>query len=460
MELRTRKSTVLTLALAFALAASLLAACGPAPVDPPNVILVLVDTLRADHMSLYDYERETTPRLDVLAARGAVFEQARSQAACTFPSANVILTSTPMITFLGRSSDDEGGVMGIPPHVPTLAETFRDAGYRTAAVSASPIVRNTPGKHNPGGGFGAGFEFFDESCTWLEADCVINEAYDWLGTVQEGPYFRYLHFMEPHGYFRPEDVYFSGEYTGDNPWIAKGDPNPIIDSVHGDGEEVHWTDADLEHLMDLYDDEIRSLDTRMAPFLEQQLADGNTLVSLVSDHGESFLEKDHMGHCRSVWDADVRIPLLFLGPGIEPVRWSRPVEAMDLAPTLVELARLEAPETFRGSNLAPIFRTQPADTDASAMSEASRWRSLVKDRYKVVELRSGDGKRASLQLFDIVADPRETNDLAGDKPDVAQELLDLLLARTAAARGNKKQLEAERELDEHIEQLRALGYLE
>ena len=94
------------------------------------------------------------------------------------------------------------------------------------------------------------------------------------------------------------------------------------------------------------------------------------------------------------------------------------------------------------------------------MSEASRWRSLVEGRYKIVELRSGEGKRVSLQLFNISADPEETRDLAAEQPELAQRLLEQLLTRAEAARGDKKEIESLRDLEAQIEQLRALGYLE
>lgn len=428
--------------------------------DPrPNVILVLVDTLRADHMSLYGYERDTTPRLDRLARRGAVFEQARSQAACTFPSANVILTSTPALAFLGRTEEDPGGVMGIPPEIPTIAQVFQEAGYRTAAISASPIVRKSPGKFNPGGGFGAGFDAFDESCTWKKGDCVLDLADAWL-TGGEGPYFLYLHLMEPHGPYQPESKHFAGRYQGEHGWIEEGNPRPIIARVHSDGEDVQWTEGDLQHLRDLYDDEIRSLDARLVPFLERRLEDDQTVVGLLSDHGESFLEKESMGHCRSVWDSEVRIPILFLGPEVPAARIPLPVEAMDLASTLVDLAGLERPRTFRGRSLLPLFRRPDAEAETSAMSQAGRWRSLTLGRTKLVERREGNGPGRSLQLFDVVEDPAELRDLSSEEPETTRRLLQRLLERDRIARASKPAAEANRQLDEHIEQLRALGYLE
>jgi len=149
---------------------------------------MLVDTLRADHMSLYGYERATTPFIDGFAADAVVFDRARSQAGCTFPSVNSLFTSRYAFDFYRQGESQ----MGIPAEYPTIAEILRARGYHTIAVSASPIVRLTPTKENPNGGFGAGFEVFDESCLWDDAECVNARALKLLGDTRE-TFFLYLH---------------------------------------------------------------------------------------------------------------------------------------------------------------------------------------------------------------------------------------------------------------------------
>ncbi|HZI63486.1 MAG TPA: sulfatase-like hydrolase/transferase, partial [Thermoanaerobaculia bacterium] len=199
----------------------LLAACSP---PPRNVVLVLVDTLRADHVGAYGYGRPTTPNFDAFAAQGILFERAWSQAACTFPSVNSLLTSRYPARFLGQP----GGAMGIPPEQPALPEILGRAGYATAAVSASPIVRRTPTRFNPGGGFGRGFERFDESCLWRDASCVTARARAELGQLRP-PFFLYLHYMDPHGPYQPPagaPRRFAGKCAGPD-FICRGDPNPI-----------------------------------------------------------------------------------------------------------------------------------------------------------------------------------------------------------------------------------------
>jgi len=134
----------------------------PEPEPPENILIVMVDTLRADHMSLYGYERPTTPFIDKFAADAVVFEHARSQANCTFPSVNSLLTSRYPGIFIRQ----EEGQLGIPEDTPSIAEILKAQGYHTTAVSASHIVRATPTQYNPNGGFDRGFDTFVEGCVW------------------------------------------------------------------------------------------------------------------------------------------------------------------------------------------------------------------------------------------------------------------------------------------------------
>ena len=170
--------------------------------EPVNIVIVMVDTLRADHMSAYGYERETTPFIDQFASQGFVFEHARSQASCTFPSVNSLLTSRNPAIFTRQEADQ----LGIPDGYPSIAEILKEHGYRTIAVSASPIVRATPTNFNPNGGFDRGFDTFIEDTLWRPGAQVNRAINRELDAVEE-PFFLYAHFMEPHGPYRPPKSY-------------------------------------------------------------------------------------------------------------------------------------------------------------------------------------------------------------------------------------------------------------
>ncbi|HEX2252606.1 MAG TPA: sulfatase-like hydrolase/transferase, partial [Thermoanaerobaculia bacterium] len=222
--------------LVAALFAAALAACegaresAPPEPRPPNLVLVVVDALRADHLGAYGGTGAATPHLDRFAAGAALFEQARTLAPCTFPSVNALLTGRHPVRFL----DQPFGHLGIPAPVATLPEALRRAGYRTAAVSASPVVRASPSAINRAGGFGRGFDLFLEGCTWQDGRCVTRRAADLLALLPE-PFFLYVHYLDPHDPYAspmaPEPA-----ASGLPPWVLAGDPLPAARRLYGGGE--------------------------------------------------------------------------------------------------------------------------------------------------------------------------------------------------------------------------------
>lgn len=423
----------------------LLIACGgpgPDPFPPHrlrNVILLLPDTLRADHLGTYGYERDTSPELDALARRGVVFERAVSQASCTFPSVNSLLTSRYPQAFLGRPA----GEMGLPEGIPGLAEILDARGYDTVAISASPIVRKTPGKHNPNGGFGRGFDVFDESCEWGPSACVharALEALDALGhhrggeatgdsgdpqAGEERPFFLYLHYMDPHDpYWRPPELKgrFAGPYEGEHAFIPEGDPNPIGEMLYDDGPELELTDEDLRHLVAAYDEAIAYFDGQLALLLGELEARGlleDTLLAVVSDHGEEFLEHGHIKHCRTVYDTEIKTPLILVGPGLGSGRVAPVVENLDLVPTVLDYLGIEpeagTPETeMVGTSLRPLIESlgvessqpPPGEGFGQGFSWQATKRSLTEERFKLIV--HVDGR---FELYDLATDPAETRDI-------------------------------------------------
>ena len=464
---------------ALALLALLAAgACGPSePEVPPlrsqgqrpNVILILVDTLRADHLSSYGYPRQTSPNLDAFAARNLLFTRATSQAGCTYPSANSLLTSRYPTRFLAQ----EGGFMGIPEGVTALPEILQAAGYRTMAVSASPIVRNTPSKQNPHGGFGRGFEVFNETCLWRHARCVNREAFRLLNKTTE-PFFLYLHYMEPHGpYHPPEELHqnrFARPYDGLD-FIAKGDPNPIARMLYSKGPKVEVTPRDLEHLVDLYDEEIAFFDQELQRLLDRLRAQNRlaeTLVVITSDHGEEFLEHGNIKHCRSAYQSLVGTPLILKLPASLTAgnalaggrRLDLLAQNLDIVPTVVDLLGLAPPgSSFEGRSLAPALSELAADHPVSAppalsYSAQSVYRAVRDERYKLIfSLR-----KHQVELFDLQADPGETQNVEKQHPEVVRRLWRELRAWMATVEGDgEKSVGA---ADETEKQLKALGYLQ
>jgi arylsulfatase A-like enzyme len=427
-----------------------------------NVLVVLVDTLRADRLGAYGYQRETSPHFDALAAESHLFTAARAQAPCTYPSANSLLTSRYPARFLGQP---DGG-LGIPAGIPSLAEMLAARGWSTAAVSASAVVRATPGRYNPAGGFGRGFERFDESCEWKDADCVHEQAEATLDRLRE-PFFLYLHYLDPHAPYDPPRDTQRRFVTArsERRWIRRGNPGPISRMLYDGGAKVEYGQQDLLYLQQLYDAEVASFDQALGRLVEElrhrDLLD-RTIVALVADHGESFLEHGDIKHCRSLYDTELHTPLLLRLPRQHAgSRIATQVQNLDLVPTLLDLlGEPFAERGLEGRTLVPLLEgREPSASDAEgadaegqlAFGMMSSLRSVSDGRHKLIhDLRDGTWK-----LFDLQQDPGERHDLVSSERRTFVRLRTALLAwiaRVEGAGGLQRAEEAE-------QRLRALGYL-
>lgn len=448
------------------LAATVLGCAPEAAPEPPrwNLLVVLLDTLRADHLGTYGYGRDTTPHLDAFARGGVVFTDNRSQAACTWPSVNSIFTSRWPQRFWGRKF----GLMGISEEFPTLAGILAAEGYANVAVSASPVVRATPSWANKEGGFDRGFAVFHEGCERRDdAGCINHQAIGHLGLLRR-PFFLYLHYMDTHGPYRPPKSWprrFAGSGEGLDRWVRNGLIMRVAASVY-DGEELDYGPADLEHLIGLYDDELAYFDHRFGELFaaveELGLLD-DTLIVFLSDHGESFLEHEHVTHCRSTYDSEIRVPLILRVPGLEarpvaPLRVDRPVSNLDLVPTVLDYLGVDASSfSFEGRSLRPLIEGGAAAGDPPVFSVGEHLRSVTDGRFKLIE----DLENATpARLFDLAADPGEHRSVLADRRrDYARLAADLeawLGEHEPGARTER----VRRRTDEAIERLRAVGYLQ
>lgn len=438
---------VAALGLAFALPSSV-----PAPRPAWNVVLVLVDTLRADHMGLYGYSRPTTPELDRFARQALVFDRAYSQSACTFPTVNALLTSAPVARFFRQPR----GSMGIPPGVPTLALRLREAGYATAAVSTSEIVRATPSRVNPVGGFDPGFDSFDETCQLQPAACVNAVARARLQGLRE-PFFLYLHYLDPHAPYAPParaPRHFAGPPEGLRDFARAGDPRPVA-SLPAADRRAFLRPGELRQLLDLYDDEIAYVDAQLGQLfaeIESRGLLGRTVVVVTADHGESFLDHDEMTHCQSVYDAQTRTPLLIRLPGGPAGRTETIAQTVDVMPTLLDVLGLARPGApLLGRSLRPGFTR--ALRGGHVFSMQGPWRSANDGQRKLItDLRSGRAR-----LFDPARDPHEQHDLSQAEPERLTQLraaLKAWLQRTEPGTDGLALSEAVQE------ELRALGYIQ
>ncbi|HSL84116.1 MAG TPA: sulfatase-like hydrolase/transferase, partial [Thermoanaerobaculia bacterium] len=272
-----RAAGLLVALLVLSTVPALLAGCARAPAEPSgpwNVVVLLVDTLRADRLPFHGYPRDTAPTLAALAGESVVFERARAQAGCTFPSVVSLLTSRPASEIM--AGIDRHG-MAVPEGLPYLPAILRERGWATAAVSASIVVRDTPSQINHQGGYGRGFDVFDESCLERSAACVNARAVPLLDELPE-PFFLYLHYLDPHAPYRPPS-WHERRFARSRPerrWVRRGDPGPLFRTLYEGEPGGEIERAELRHLRDLYDEEILFFDRQLAQ-LQAELRDRDLL---------------------------------------------------------------------------------------------------------------------------------------------------------------------------------------
>ena len=312
---------------------------------PPNVILICHDTVRADHLGCYGYERDTTPFLDELAARGMRFADTSATASWTKPSVPSFLTGTFPCqhgVYEGSSRFETGRITDVlPDKSVTLAEVFQERGYRTGA-----FVHNAQLRY--GNGFEQGFDLYAQE-NW-DARELRWRGVDWLDQGGDEPFFLYLHFLDAHWPYPAPDSYatrFAGKET-----VApfRGRESKALRSALNSGE-IEMTEAHREALIALYDGSLRYIDDSLRA-LDDALAlrglDDNTIVCVVSDHGEEFGEHGYIGHGNGLYQGLLSVPWILYVPGEEPRVVEQPVSLVDLFPTLVSAAGLETEHKLPG----------------------------------------------------------------------------------------------------------------
>jgi len=432
--------------------------------DEPSVVLITIDTLRADVLSAYGYERETSPAIDALAERGLLFERAYAPSPWTWPSTASILTGlTPpehgLLDYESCYLSDE---------LVTLAEAFQHAGFTTAAYAANPLI--VANKN-----FDQGFERF-KAFEWSPAREVMPEALRFLERKGHLRFFLYLHLIDPHGPYEPE-IEFREAWAPPEPEGMGREHRPFAPLLKAWYAGEAFDDERLWRMTAykkaLYDGEVATVDRQIGELLnkldELDLTE-TTIVALTSDHGEEFLENGMLAHGKQLYDGSVRVPLILAGPGIpEGERSSARVENRHVGGTLLELADVEPSVRYpHGQNLVdravdsptndPIFFTNRRgrwlDWDAGRSFDVLGLHAVDVGRERLIWTEDGDHRK----LFDLEADPGAQNDLAAKRPEDVERLVELV--RGWLADGASRSPDALDGGEIVADQLRALGYLD
>jgi len=393
---------------ALAFAGAVVAGCGSdrAPLRFPdaNLVVVSVDTLRADHMSLYDYDRPTTPFLEELAEEAIVFEHAVAPTTWTMPSHAALFTSR-YPTEMGLRTWPEPG--RIPDDVPTLPEMLAAAGFLNHAYTESAWMAGRFG-------FARGFEVYDDRGGRLRS--ILPRARAALPKLAEHRSFLFLHTYDVHWY----DPLFVALKPFLRPYSGDLHAGLRLRQKLQDGANKEWrerlTPADRRFVTDLYDGSIREVDDALRTFvaaLERAGTWDRTVFVLTSDHGEELLDHGRTGHGYTVYDEQIMVPLLIRLPGGARggTRVTSQVRNIDVVPTVLELLDVDPTEiaggdlvTFRGRSLVPRI-DGPSDDDAPAFVDRGHVNAVgVRTRAWKLVLDRRDG---SSRAYDLAADPQE-----------------------------------------------------
>ncbi len=410
---------------------------GPESVPPQtNVIMVVVDTLRADRLASYGHSHDTAPFLSELAAQGVVFERAYSASSWTSSATASILTSTypnqhQVLTgyFLARrTATRDFKPNRIPDSLPTLPETLRRSGYRNFAVADNLNVCEAMG-------FDRGFDHFVSF--EYEGAPAVNAAVEAVAeqiVSGESPYFLYLHYMEPHAPYHRRRAYYDE--------AASGGP-----------------------LFAAYDSEIGFFDRHLREVFELLEVGPDTLVIITSDHGEEFFEHGHDGHRIKLYDELLHVPLVISWPGrMEPRRVAPNVSTIDLVPTILDLLGIPRLGHEVGQSLVDVME---GAADQNRTLFAMRWqevrepqlmrKAVISGHWKYIWSVPGDRR----ELYDRALDPGEQEDLAATHVDIVEDLHEQLMQFEETATVYDRTFGETRTLDtETVEKLRSLGYVD
>jgi arylsulfatase A-like enzyme len=375
-----------------------------------NVILISMDTLRADHLGCYGYNRDTTPYIDALSKESVLFKQVVAQAPYTVSSHMSMFTSLypsfHKVNLIREST--------MNPRIETLAELLYNKGYRTWAISGG-------GQMSSDYGLSEGFESYTEFTSphrdvWRK----IQEIIGFIEREKNNNFFVFFHSYKPHAPYHPiapYDTIFSPDYSG-----------PISGSIEQieqiNSGELEVTPEDIEHLVALYDGDIREMDDQIAElfdFLKKEGLEKRTLVIFTSDHGEEFGEHGKVGvHSHTVYDELLLVPLILHLPDILPrgAVFENQVQSVDILPTILDLAGIELKgRSIHGKSLLPLIESeQQIENGRHAFSErlaadGHHFRSMRSSGYKYIMHEVKKRNFVDHLYFDLTSDPQEQNSL-------------------------------------------------
>jgi len=445
---RPAAATIGLLACAGALA---LASCGGGSPPPPpaeNAILISIDTLRADRLGCYGYERDTSPAIDRLAAQGVLFRHTVAESSWTLPSHFTMLSGLYPTTHGVENS-------GMRPTdaLELLPEVLSARGWFTAAFTDGGFL-------SADRGFGQGFlEFSTPADRPFGLESALAAARKAI-TERAGdrPFFLFIHTYDVHCPYDPPVPYYDMfRSEGVEPIETTGRcGNPHYNKL------MDLSPEQARFLSDVYDGGIRWADAHLQSFFDFLAESGlleSTAVVLTSDHGEEFLEHGQIGHERTLYRPSLMIPLIVRAPGVEPRVVDAPAGLVDVVPTLADLLGLPSMPDWEGRSLLPAMRGErlPVANDGFRYSSIRRAGNLDSwlgpDTHLI-----WDQDHGTVELYDLANDPLERTNLLLERPERAEALRGALAEFVERLEAGRRPVEEGSTTDAQREELRKLGY--
>jgi len=423
-------------------------------IDKPNIVLITIDTVRADHLGLYGYDRNTSPAISGLSRKGVVFKHAISQSPWTLPSIASIHTS--------KYPPKHGAIKAdtaIKDGLETIAETLKKEGYYNIGIISAHFC----GKKY---GLAKGFDVFDESQS-LGHDAITSKALteialDNLENAPDKPFFLWVHYFDPHySYVRHPEFGFASFYKGSLPCTL--DKKALKNRLNAG----QLTDEDLEYIKAVYDEEIAYTDFWVGRLLDEinnRGMAGSTITIVTADHGEYFLERGRFFHGKDVYEELVHVPLVISGAINKEYHGSvvnQSVEISSIAKTIMELVKVED-HGYDGENLLTFaHKTNKPQFVFSygcyAWGQDERKTMAVYDKWKLIRNLDDD----SYELYNLNVDKKEENDLWQDASGETAAKRKIMKQKLDEFASKKIDITAAVEIDKNsLKRLESLGYVQ
>lgn len=405
-----------------------------------KIIMISLDTTRADHLGCYGYPRPTSPSLDRMAAQGVLFDQAIAADIPTEVAHTAVFTGQVGLSTGVVSHGSESSFL--PKSHAWLPRLLRDAGYTTAAVDNLYQLKEW---------FARGYQYYVNTSgrqRWIDGRTVTDRAKAWLREHRAEDFFLFMHYWDAHTPYLPPERYIPLFYDSRSDPFDPG--NRSMDGAYGHPAypffKHHHYDllggvTDAQYVDSLYDAELRYQDDLLAElddFLQEMGLRDDTLLILFGDHGESLSEHDiYWDHC-GLYECTTRVPLIMRWPGqITPgTRVAGLVQHADIMPTVLAAAGLPVPDGLDGRSLLPAIAGRATGTREAVFLSECAWqaaRGVRTPSHKFIRTRDGGVfRRAPRELYDLTGDPEERRNIAAKRPDLADQLERMLDAWVGA----------------------------